>query len=189
MINSCKGPSTLQAGFETLHGLNQFHTSTLKPVQQLKCYLKPLEAYPSGGFTGTGSRWNQLQGPSTLQAGFETFFAWTSSTRPHWNQFNNWNATWSRLKPTLQAVSLEPVPDETSFKAHLHYKLVLKPSWLEPVPHVHTETSSTIEMLPEAAWSLPFRWFHWNRFHMKPVSVWTHGTCSRDRWNQFQCVV
>ena len=30
-------------------------------------------------------------------------------------------------------------------KARLHYKLVLKPSWLEPVPRVHTE------MLPEAA--------------------------------------
>ena len=36
-------------------------------------------------------------------------------------------------------------------KARLHYKLALKPSWLEPVPQVHTETSSTIEMLPKAA--------------------------------------
>ena len=36
-----------------------------------------------------------------------------------------------------------------TLKAHLHYKLVLKPSWLEIVPRVHTETR--IEMLPEAA--------------------------------------
>ena len=44
---TCNGPSLL--------GLSQFHASTLKPVQQLKCYLKLLEAYPSGSFTGTGS--------------------------------------------------------------------------------------------------------------------------------------
>ena len=30
-------------------------------------------------------------------------------------------------------------------KARLHYKLVLNPSRLEPVPHIHTETSLTIE--------------------------------------------
>ena len=51
-------------------------------------------------------------------------------------------------------------------KARLHYKLVLKPAWLEPVPHVHTETGQ--QLLPEAYPSGGFI-----------------GTGSR--WNQFQC--
>ena len=62
-------------------------------------------------------RWGRSS--EVIRPGYTTSWfwnlAWTSSTRPHWNQFNNWDATWSHLKPTFQVVSLEPVPYETSF--------------------------------------------------------------------------